>query len=334
MEYFNLNSTEIITRSNVTDLLKFARGLNEGRLLSAIDSKELAESFSYFNDIFELPSKEVAEKVSQGRHPQAKQAFVRMTSFMAAKLRENNPDKFNDYYRKGAIALFADYINRYRKKPNLSEELKFSKTFEKQIERWNTDWAKTWNDYTRKLQITETLDLEKTGKLLQNSFNQKSVYPDFESNFVSLNRIYNDRGDIKKALTAGQIAVDLYPGSSEANVALGITYILQGNKAKALDLFRRANEIEPRGGVSADDLNRIAYVLSGKGQVESGLRLLEISVEIYPEEANLYDSIGEFYNSLGNKEKAIEFYTKALEINPKYPNAANAKELINKLKEQ
>ncbi|HEY0048852.1 MAG TPA: tetratricopeptide repeat protein, partial [Pyrinomonadaceae bacterium] len=60
----------------------------------------------------------------------------------------------------------------------------------------------------------------------------------------------------------------------------------------------------------------------------------EISVEIYPEEANLYDSIGEFYNSLGNKEKAIEFYTKALEINPKYPNAANAKELINKLKEQ
>ena len=79
-----------------------------------------------------------------------------------------------------------------------------------------------------------------------------------KSKFVALNRIYNDRGDLKKALAAGEIALDLYPDSSEANVTMRITYILADDAEKALALFKKANEIEPRVSGTANDLNRNA----------------------------------------------------------------------------
>src|SRR3712207_7187269 len=54
-------------------------------------------------------------------------------SFMAAKLRENRSEnQFNDYYRRGGITLFADYVNWYKKTSNHSAELRFSEAFEKQ----------------------------------------------------------------------------------------------------------------------------------------------------------------------------------------------------------
>ena len=83
-----------------------------------------------------------------------------------------------------------------------------------------------------------------------------------------------------------------------------------------------------------DGINYLAYELSTRGQVEAGIRLLEVGAEMYPRAANLYDSIAELYVGLGRKEKAIEFYTKALEVNPNSPNAANARESLKKLRQQ
>jgi CubicO group peptidase (beta-lactamase class C family) len=299
------------------------------------DTKELGEAFSYFNRISDLPAQEAAEKVGAGRHPQAKQAFVKMVSFMAAKLRAGaTKNGFKSYYRRGAIQLFADYVDWYRKNPSHPPELRFSEAFEKQLARWNADWAKIWNERTRKLQFTETTDSEKTRILLRDSFGGASVYPNFESELESLAGIYADRGEIKKALEIGEINVGLYPDSAQATGLLGIAYSVAGDKEKAVALFKKANELNPRAEASADSLNRFAYDLSSKGKVEAGLRLLETAIEIYPREANLYDSAGEFYMGLGKKEKAVEFYTKALEIDPNYSNAANAREILKKLKRE
>jgi tetratricopeptide (TPR) repeat protein len=76
----------------------------------------------------------------------------------------------------------------------------------------------------------------------------------------------------------------------------------------------------------------MAYNLLGIGQAQAGLNLLLVAVELHPKEANLFDSIGEFYLNLKQNEKAIEYYQKALEIDPNYPNARVAKEIISKLK--
>jgi tetratricopeptide (TPR) repeat protein len=78
-------------------------------------------------------------------------------------------------------------------------------------------------------------------------------------------------------------------------------------------------------------LNRTAYNMLGVGLTEDAFTLLLTASELYPQDANLYDSIGEFYANKGVKDKAIEYYQKALATNPKYFNAEKAKEILQKL---
>ena len=44
----------------------------------------------------------------------------------------------------------------------------------------------------------------------------------------------------------------------------------------------------------------------------------------FPKSANTYDSLAEAYLAVGDKAKAIEFYEKALAIDPKFPTAVEA----------
>jgi CubicO group peptidase (beta-lactamase class C family)/Flp pilus assembly protein TadD len=296
------------------------------------ETSEINEAFAYFRDISKLPAKEAAEQVNKGRHPEAKQAFVKMASFMAAKLRENNKARFEDYYRKGAIALFADYVDWYKRIANYPSELRFDETFEKQVAVWNKDWAQVQNNSVRGLEITEETDLKRAAALLRSSFKGASVYPDLARDFKSLGGTYNARDEFNKAIEAVQTGLEFYPDSADLNLELAISYILAGNKEKALSQLKKVNEIEPRYS-SPDSLNNLAYELLANGQTEAGVLLLETGVEMYPRDANLYDSIGDFYVQLGRKEKAIEFYRKALQADPNYPNAANAREILKKLEQ-
>jgi len=81
-------------------------------------------------------------------------------------------------------------------------------------------------------------------------------------------------------------------------------------------------------------LNNIAYQLAGVGMVEEGMAILQTAIELYPQEANLYDSLGEFQLKKGEKAKALASYRKALETNPTFPNAAAAKDIVQKLSEE
>ena len=65
--------------------------------------------------------------------------------------------------------------------------------------------------------------------------------------------------------------------------------------------------------------------------VDEAVAILKTAIELYPKEANLYDSLGEFQLKKGDKAKALESYKKALEINPNFPNAAAARETVQKL---
>lgn len=78
-------------------------------------------------------------------------------------------------------------------------------------------------------------------------------------------------------------------------------------------------------------LNVAGYELIKADKLPQAIEVFKLGTELYPEEANFFDSLGEAYKMNGQNEPALESYRKALEINPEYGNAENAKKIIAEL---
>ena len=76
--------------------------------------------------------------------------------------------------------------------------------------------------------------------------------------------------------------------------------------------------------------NSYAYYLKGEEKLDEGLKVLLDAVQLFPSDANLFDSVGEFYLAKEDKTKAIEFYKKALEVDPKLISSIQALEKMEK----
>ena len=71
-------------------------------------------------------------------------------------------------------------------------------------------------------------------------------------------------------------------------------------------------------------MNRLGYELLRDGKTDDAIEIFKLNVEAYPRSANTYDSLAEAYVKKGNKEEAIKYYSKALEVNPQFASAIEA----------
>lgn len=69
------------------------------------------------------------------------------------------------------------------------------------------------------------------------------------------------------------------------------------------------------------DINIGGYRLLGSKKVKEAIKIFEMNVELFPESFNVYDSLAEAYMTDNNKELAIKYYKKSLELNPENENA-------------
>jgi CubicO group peptidase (beta-lactamase class C family) len=71
-------------------------------------------------------------------------------------------------------------------------------------------------------------------------------------------------------------------------------------------------------------LNRLGYHLINLERIEDAIKIFKLNIEAHPKVANCYDSLGEAYMTKGDKENAIKYYEKALELDPKMGTAIEA----------
>ena len=78
--------------------------------------------------------------------------------------------------------------------------------------------------------------------------------------------------------------------------------------------------IKTQTGTSLNDkavLNRIGNKqVSKKINIEWGIALLKLNVNLFADDGNLWDSLGEAYYLTKDKEKAIMSFKKAIELKP------------------
>lgn len=306
------------------------------------DQKELAEAFAYFNtnanrESLQRDFKNISTKLRDGRHPVGNNSFIKLGSFMVAKLAEKNGvASFRRYRTMGSLSFFADYVRLYKSDPQISQELRFTPEFEKMIERWDADWAATWNSYTRNVMFDPSSDFEAIGARLRKEFAGKEVYPDFTT---ELQRI--QQGDV--ALTASKLGVDLYPHSDELLFNLGYFLIIveqteqgraaakriDGNYERPIVYFKRAFEANPRGVMSAQTfLDLGGRWLRNPQMYDAAIAFVRDGLEIHPQVAALHQLLGDLLVKKNQKDLAVNSYRRAFELDPKLGKGASVDEYI------
>ncbi len=61
-------------------------------------------------------------------------------------------------------------------------------------------------------------------------------------------------------------------------------------------------------------INSLGYVFMGNNQLDKANRLFKLNIQNYPNSSNVYDSMGDCYLEQQDSIKALEFFTKALEV--------------------
>jgi CubicO group peptidase (beta-lactamase class C family) len=288
------------------------------------DQAELAKLFAQFNNYINPEAvnkdyEDVIKKISAGQHPVAHEAFVKIGSFMAAKLNEKfDSERFDYYHKMGSLTFFNDYIEMYSEKQDYPKELQFNESFVQAVKRFHQDWKKTSNEYTQNLIITAASDWNTLGKKLKDTFADTKVYPDFIGDLARAAEYYYIAGDKNNAFKVANLAVELYPESAVPYIVLANANVCFGDKNKAKELYKKASEAAiNKNACSPESFARFANLLwDYGGKADETMDLLEIALELYPKSALLNYYMGAAYT-----EKSKIYYKKALEFDPQFEQA-------------
>jgi tetratricopeptide (TPR) repeat protein len=95
------------------------------------------------------------------------------------------------------------------------------------------------------------------------------------------------------------------------------------------DLVRKLREADPKSElVTEEGINKLGYTLVGDKKYKQAIAVFDMNTTDFPKSANAYDSLGETQFKDGDLPHALENYRKALEMDPKYPNAKAAAKFL------
>jgi CubicO group peptidase (beta-lactamase class C family) len=70
-----------------------------------------------------------------------------------------------------------------------------------------------------------------------------------------------------------------------------------------------------------DALNSLAYQYLGVGRNDVAVAVMQLNIQLYPDDGNSHDTLGEIHLLQGEREAGIAHYRKALQLDPKNNNA-------------
>ncbi|MDD5458161.1 MAG: tetratricopeptide repeat protein [Phycisphaerae bacterium] len=112
-----------------------------------------------------------------------------------------------------------------------------------------------------------------------------------------------------------RLVLDQQPDNIQALSSLAILLQMQGKNTESENLYKRVLQLENDNLVA---INNLAWLLCEQdGKTHDALRLARRGLEISPDYADLIDTCGIIYYKLGEHGKAVECFTRCLELFPK-----------------
>ena len=116
-------------------------------------------------------------------------------------------------------------------------------------------------------------------------------------------------------LFAANDQVDAALASDDARIAIAEIIAMHQDDAGVLDA------IESR-------INSAGYAAAFADELDRSQQILELNTELFPDSANTWDSLAEVVFYVGDRDRALELYRKALEVDPGFTSAAENIEKI------
>ncbi len=142
-----------------------------------------------------------------------------------------------------------------------------------------------------------------------------AIAPDNDEINFTLAIVYEKTKRPDDMFSALKRTIEINPKHADALNYLGYTYADMGiNLDAALDLIKKAVELEPESGYIRDSLG---WVYFKKGMFEEALREIRKASEITKDDPTILEHLGDVYIKLNNKEAAVDAWRKSLKFNEK-----------------
>lgn len=96
--------------------------------------------------------------------------------------------------------------------------------------------------------------------------------------------------------------------------------LADGGVDAAVAAYHEYKDAHPQRSTEIE-VNGLGYGLMAEGSLDAALAVFELNTQDYPRSFNTWDSLAEAWMAKGDRDKAIRFYRRSLELNPGNRNA-------------
>jgi predicted TPR repeat methyltransferase len=143
------------------------------------------------------------------------------------------------------------------------------------------------------------------------------VCPDWPDAVQFLGVLKHQRGASEEAVQLIRRAIDLEPERATFWNNLGNILFEAGRWTEALQVYERSIELD--GDANADVWNNLGVVRRALGRTAEAAQAYEKAIEIDPRHADAYHNMGNLLTGIGRIRESVEFFCTSITLRPRHP---------------
>ncbi|GAB4205430.1 MAG: hypothetical protein Fur0023_14280 [Bacteroidia bacterium] len=153
------------------------------------------------------------------------------------------------------------------------------------------------------------------------------IDPTLAKGYYIKGNVYKESGDTNKAISSFQTAIEQDPRMTDAFIDLGVIYAARNNSL-AIQYYNNALKLDPKNSIALYDK---AFFFQQTGMADSAIALYQHILSLYPNSPHVLYNLGAIEFAMKkNKDKAIEYFTKAIQQKADYAEAYYARAIVRK----
>ncbi|MBR2068335.1 MAG: tetratricopeptide repeat protein [Candidatus Gastranaerophilales bacterium] len=170
------------------------------------------------------------------------------------------------------------------------------------------------------IEYVEQYQSDKTDTLINYYTILANHYPELSKCYYELGHLYLKKDEKINALSAFKLALKYEDNNPYYQNSLAYAYVQLEQYDAAIELYKKALEQNPNDEWSAVVAQALATIYHQvKGNSEAAISMLENSLLLTKNKAQIYEAIADIYYDIENLDLAVEYYNNALEQDSENP---------------